>query len=271
MPLFKRPDCDGAIAARIIAASALALTLFHAGAASAQNYYGTDQRYCDRSAISQILSPTTGNIVGSAGGAALGGLVGSQIGKSSGNTAATVIGVLGGALAGGYVGRSMDPVDKGCVTQSLDHAPANQPVAWQNPNTGSSYWVTPTRDLRGPQNEPCREYVTDAVITGQRQQVKHIACERADGSWVPVAANQVRAVAPAPANAPQAPAPQAISSDMVFKVQQRLRALGFYVRDNIDGQWGPNTSAAVRNFQRSKGLNASGQLDSTTLAALDVR
>ena len=58
---------------------------------------------------------------------------------------------------------------------------------------------------------------------------------------------------------------------MIFKVQQRLRDLGFYVRDNIDGQWGPNTSTAVRNFQRSKGLNASGQLDSATLAALDLR
>jgi surface antigen len=274
MPFFKRSDCrsdrHGAVAARAIAAAALALTLLHAGGASAQNYYGTDQRYCDHSALSQILSPTAGNILGSAGGAAVGGLVGSQIGKSSGNTAATVIGVLGGALAGGYVGRSMDPADKGCVTQSLDHAPANQPVAWQNPNSGSSYWVTPTRDLRGPHNEPCREYVTDAVIGGQRQQAKHLACERADGSWVPVAANQVRAVAPAPARAPQAQAPQAVSSDMVFKVQQRLRDLGFYVRDNIDGQWGPRTATALRNFQHARGLEATGQLDSRTMAALNL-
>jgi surface antigen len=280
MPFFKRSDCrsdrHGAVAARAIAAAVLTLTLLHAGTASAQNnYYGTDQRYCDHSALSQILSPTTGNIVGSAGGAAVGGLVGSQLGKSSGNTAATVIGVLGGALAGGYIGRSMDPADKGCVTQSLDHAPANQPVAWQNPNSGASYWVTPTRDLRGPHNEPCREYVTDAVIGGHRQQVKHVACERADGSWVPVAANQVRAVAPAPSRAPQAPvsntqAPQAVSSDMVFKVQQRLRDLGFYVRDNIDGRWGPATAAALRNFQRSRHLDATGQLDSRTMAALNL-
>lgn len=251
-----------------------ATVLVPLGAARAQNYYGTDQRYCDRSGINQILSPTTGNIVGSAGGAAVGGLLGSQIGKSGGNTAATIIGVLGGALAGGYIGRSMDPVDQGCVTQSLAHAPVNQPVGWQNPNTGSSYWVTPTQDLRGPRGEPCREYVTDAVINGQRQETRHLACERADGTWVPTPRNQVRAASAAPAPAAQpraAAAPGAISSDMVFKVQQRLRDLGFYVRDNIDGNWGPNTSAAVRNFQRSKGLNASGQLDSTTLAALDLR
>jgi surface antigen len=275
MQLFNRSDWYGVVGARVIAPAALTLTLLHAGAASAQNSYGTDQRYCDHSALSQILSPTAGNIVGSAGGAALGGLVGSQIGKSGGNTAATVIGVLGGALAGGYVGRSMDPADKGCVTQSLDHAPTNQPVAWQNPNSGSSYWVTPTRDLRGPHNEPCREYVTDAVIAGHRQNTKHLACEQADGSWVPVAASQVRAAAPAPARAPQAQPSQAqpsqaISSDMVFKVQQRLRDLGFYVRDNIDGQWGPRTATALGNFQRARGLEATGQLDSRTMAALNL-
>jgi surface antigen len=259
------------VAATLVVAAAMLAPNAHA-----QNYYGTDQRYCDRSAINQILSPTTGNVVGSLGGAAAGGLLGNQIGKSSGKTAATIIGVLGGALAGGYIGRSMDPVDQGCVTQSLEHAPAHQPVAWQNPNTGSSYWVTPTQDLRGPQGEPCREYVTDAVINGQQQQVKHLACERADGTWVPTPRNQVRTVSASPQAQPQpqptqSAAPGALSSDMIFKVQQRLRDLGFYVRDNIDGQWGPNTSAAVRNFQRSKGLSASGQLDSATLAALDIR
>lgn len=269
---FQRSDRHAGIAARAILAAGFVLSLLHAGAASAQNYYGTDQRYCDRSAINQILSPTAGNIIGSAGGAAVGGLVGSQIGKSSGKTAATVIGVLGGALAGGYIGRSMDPVDQGCTTQSLEHAPVNQPVAWQNPNTGSSYWVTPTRDLRGPNNEPCREYVTDAVINGQRQQTRNLACEQRDGSWVPVAANQVRAVAPAPERAaPPRETQQAVSSDTVFKVQQRLHDLGFYVRDNIDGQWGPATATALRNFQRSRQLEPTGQLDSRTMAALDIR
>ena len=132
--------------------------------------------------------------------------------------------------------------------------------------------MTPTRDLRGPITGPCREYVTDAVIGAgkERQQAKHLACERADGSWVPVAANQVRAVAPMPARAPQAQAPQAVSSDMVFKVQQRLRDLGFDVRDNIDGQWAPRTATALRNFQHARGLEATGQLDSRTMAALNL-
>ena len=66
-------------------------------------------------------------------------------------------------------------------------------------------------------------------------------------------------------------AASAVSSDTIFKVQQKLHDLGFYVRDNIDGQWGPNTSAAVKNFQRSKGMKASGQLNSETLSALEIR
>lgn len=254
---------------RFLMAAGLGATMLWVGTAQAQSAFGTDQRYCDRSAISQILSPTTNNVVGSAAGAAVGGLVGSQIGKSSGKTAATIIGVLGGALGGGYIGRSMDPADRGCVTQSLQHAPPNQPVAWQNPNTGSSYWVTPTRDLRGPNGLACRDYVTDAVIRGRRQEIRHTACQQPDGTWQPIAGTPVRAVAPAQDE--RAPAPQALSSDMVFKVQQRLHDLGFYVRDNIDGQWGPNTATALRNFQHAKGLDATGQLNDSTLAALDLR
>jgi len=253
-----------------LGAAILAIALLHAAHARAQsNTYGTDQRYCDRSAISQILSTSTGNLVGTAGGAAAGGLIGSQFGKGSGNTVATIVGVLGGALGGGYIGRSMDPADRGCVGTSLQNAPTNQPVAWQNPSNGSSYWLTPTADLRGPHGEPCRKYVADAVINGQRQQTEGTACQQPDGNWTPVAANAVRA-APPPKR-PSESTQSAVSSDTIFKVQQRLHDLGFYVRDNIDGQWGPNTSAAVKNFQRAKGLKATGQLSPETLTALDIR
>jgi surface antigen len=255
--------------------AALALTTLAAaapftGTARAQsNAYGTDQRYCDQSALSQIFSTSTGNLVGSAAGAAAGGLVGSQIGKGSGNTVATIVGVLGGALGGGYVGRSMDQTDRGCVGQSLAHAPDNRPVAWQNPTSGSSYWVTPVRDLRGRNGELCRNYITDAVVNGARQRVQNTACQQADGNWAPVARNYVQPVRlPVPSGGD---APAAVSSDTILKVQQRLHDLGFYVRDNIDGQWGPATSAALRNFQRAKGLEPTGQLNTPTLAALDRR
>jgi surface antigen len=151
--------------------------------AMAQQTFGTDQGSCDRSALSQIFSTSSNNLIGSAVGAAAGGLVGSQFGKGGGNTVLTIAGVLGGALAGGYVGRAMDPVDHGCVSRTLENTPTNQTVAWQNPDTKSSYWVTPTKTYQTQDGTPCREYTTHALIDGKREQLHGTACRQSDGSW----------------------------------------------------------------------------------------
>lgn len=259
-----------AYAVGLIAAAIGAVGLAAGNAQAQSNSFGTNQRYCDQSALSQVLSTSTGNLVGSAAGAAAGGLVGSQFGKGSGNTVATIVGVLGGALGGGYIGRSMDPADRACVGESLDHAPANRPVAWKNPSSGSSYWVTPMKDLRGRHGELCRRYVTDALINGAPQRTENTACQQPDGNWTTVPNDYARS-APRPPAWQDRREPSPISSDTILKVQERLHHLGFYVRDNIDGEWGPNTSAAVRNFQRARGLQATGQLNPPTLAALDLR
>jgi surface antigen len=145
--------------------------------------YGADNRACDRGALAGVLSTSTNNLLGSAVGAAAGGLLGSQFGKGGGNTVMTIAGVLAGALAGGYVGRSMDPVDQGCVSRALEHAPTSQTVAWKNPDTNASYWVTPTRTYENGEGLPCREYVTTALIDGKRERVKGRACRQPDGTW----------------------------------------------------------------------------------------
>ncbi|HKW52574.1 MAG TPA: RT0821/Lpp0805 family surface protein [Stellaceae bacterium] len=227
--------------------------------------FGTDQRYCDNSALGKALSTSKGNLIGSAAGGAAGGLIGNQFGKSEGKGVMTVLGVIGGALAGGYVGRSMDPSDQGCVAQSLQNAPANQSVAWQNPGSGSSYWVTPRDDRDGPHGEKCRTFITDAVVNGRPTKTQSTACREPDGAWIPVSKTTLEPLKPRPLQSGGA-----LSDDTVFKVQQRLHELGFYVRDNIDGQWGPSTASAVKNFQRSKGMNPTGQLDLSTLTALDL-
>jgi peptidoglycan hydrolase-like protein with peptidoglycan-binding domain len=46
-------------------------------------------------------------------------------------------------------------------------------------------------------------------------------------------------------------------------VQQRLNELGFDA-GHVDGFWGPNTQAAIRNFQDSRGLNVTGRIDEKT-------
>jgi peptidoglycan hydrolase-like protein with peptidoglycan-binding domain len=61
----------------------------------------------------------------------------------------------------------------------------------------------------------------------------------------------------------------AVSPAMVQQVQTRLQQAGNY-SGRIDGLWGPETEAAVRSYQQQHNLNATGQLDSDTLASLNL-
>lgn len=58
------------------------------------------------------------------------------------------------------------------------------------------------------------------------------------------------------------------SQETVKQVQQKLSEAGHEVQ--ADGIMGPKTQAALKEFQEKKGLQASGQLDQQTLAALGV-
>jgi len=69
-----------------------------------------------------------------------------------------------------------------------------------------------------------------------------------------------------------APAPtyaQAQPSAAVRDAQQRLSVAGFY-NGAIDGLWGPDTQVAVERFQRSRGLQVTGDLNQTTASALQT-
>ena len=56
----------------------------------------------------------------------------------------------------------------------------------------------------------------------------------------------------------------------VRHAQERLAELG-YPAGKADGVMGTQTHTAIRNFQRDKNLNATGELDDETRSALDVR
>lgn len=56
---------------------------------------------------------------------------------------------------------------------------------------------------------------------------------------------------------------------LVRSVQQALKQKGYDV-GTIDGQIGPTTESALRNFQQQQGLPQSGNLDQPTLSALGV-
>lgn len=58
-------------------------------------------------------------------------------------------------------------------------------------------------------------------------------------------------------------------SESVRKVQQALGDMGFYNGDRFDGSFGRMTATALRNFQSSRQLPATGRLDARTLASLN--
>lgn len=189
------------------------------------------------------LSTSAGNLIGSAVGGAAGGLLGNQFGHGSGKGVMTGVGVVGGALAGGYVGRSME----GCGNAPRQAQPQ---AAHAAPRRAAA---APARAASEPRT--CRFVLTQAVIDGRDQQVDGVACLEPDGTWK---------------TASGAAAEQAAEADLVLRAQQRLHDQGYYVRDNIDGRWGPATSSAVRSFQRAGGLTPTGQLDAPTRTALGI-
>ena len=142
-------------------AMTLCVTLGLAGCAS---YQGESER--------------TGMVIGGV----LGGLLGNQFGEGSGRTAAIIIGTLAGTAIGGSIGHSMDETDRMRTSHSLETVRTGVPSSWQNPDTGNSYTVTPTRTY-GSNTAPCREYTVDAIVGGKKQQIYGTACRQPDGSW----------------------------------------------------------------------------------------
>jgi peptidoglycan hydrolase-like protein with peptidoglycan-binding domain len=57
------------------------------------------------------------------------------------------------------------------------------------------------------------------------------------------------------------------TSSEIRTAQRRLDDLGYPV-GRTDGVLGPKTHTALKNFQRDKGLNATGELNEETLQAL---
>lgn len=59
------------------------------------------------------------------------------------------------------------------------------------------------------------------------------------------------------------------SSEAITAAQRRLHDKGFYKGD-YDGRLGPETQAAVREYQENSNLNVTGRLDQATLSRLGV-
>ncbi len=57
------------------------------------------------------------------------------------------------------------------------------------------------------------------------------------------------------------------SSDQIKEAQSALKKQGLY-KGSADGKWGPNSRAAMKEFQAKNGMEETGTLDSKAMSAL---
>jgi surface antigen len=123
-------------------------------------------------------------ILGGLGGGATGGLIAAAAGANPGWIAFSVI---AGGLVGGAIGNRLDEKDKEmavrAANQAFEYGQAGRPSTWQNPETGASGSVTPTRTYQIENGQYCREYTQEIQVGGEKQQSYGTACRQPDGFW----------------------------------------------------------------------------------------
>ncbi len=130
----------------------------------------------------------TKETVGLLGGAVAGGLLGSQFGSGSGRLIMTGAGVLAGSMIGRNIGRNLDKKDRleqeRAAQQALENTRSGQTVKWNNPDSGNSGTITPTKTFQNAQGQYCREIKQTITIDGNTEEVTGTACRQPDASWV---------------------------------------------------------------------------------------
>lgn len=104
-------------------------------------------------------------------------------GSSYGCGQGEMLGQLVAALVAGAVGGGKGGFDPACLGGTLDHAPAGQPIGWENPDTGAQYRIVPAGGYESTGGRYCREFTSTADVGGRPQQVYGTACRQPDGSW----------------------------------------------------------------------------------------
>ncbi|MBL8641990.1 MAG: glycine zipper 2TM domain-containing protein [Alphaproteobacteria bacterium] len=126
-------------------------------------------------------------MIGGATGAILGGVLGSKVGKGSGQLVGVGVGALLGTLLGSELGASLDKADLAYAQQATDRAysaPVGQSISWNNPESGNSGTITPTREgVSNTTGRVCREYTQTIYVGGKKETAVGQACKAADGTW----------------------------------------------------------------------------------------
>ncbi len=99
----------------------------------------------------QIGNQQAGTAVGGLLGAVAGGLAGTQVGDGRGRTVAIIAGTILGGAVGATIGNRLTQQDQLIAQQTtqraLETAPPNQPVRWENPQTGVRGEIVPTTPI----------------------------------------------------------------------------------------------------------------------------
>ena len=89
-------------------------------------------------------------------------------------------------------------------------------------------------------------------------------------TWGKLGASGASGPAPSSGGSPQPTIRQGSKGAAVTLLQQKLKGAGFNP-GAVDGDFGPGTAAAVRSFQRAKGLSADGVVGPATWGKLGLR
>lgn len=147
------------------------------------------------------------------------------------------------------------------------------------PEDDSGKTVSPAKD-GDPISDPTAKYErshepspaeSSAATEAQMEQSASAAESQSASASQPMpppSSEQSASMEPRDISQAQSDVPPPIDSETVRSIQQALSEQGQQV--SADGIWGEKTHQALMEFQRQNNLDASGQLDAETFAALDL-
>lgn len=126
---------------------------------------------------------------GTISGAAIGGAAGySLIGGSNALLIGGGLGALAGGAAGYHLTERLTRYDREAIHtatyRSLTEDPVGGRTAWENPQSGNSGEISPTRTYMANDGRLCREFSSVALIDGERLESMRTACRTARGDWI---------------------------------------------------------------------------------------
>ncbi|MGH7824535.1 MAG: peptidoglycan-binding domain-containing protein [Candidatus Binatia bacterium] len=200
-----------------------------------------------------------GGLAGGAGGAIIGSFIGSAV-------TGGLFGIPLGAIAGYYVGDQMANDDRVAKARMEDRDAELAGLRRENERLRRD-----DRMARGAQR-PEREQSQNMASSGQSAMVseQNITSSQPDSSASQGSTNPEQGMARSQENQGMANSQWGMmNATQVRQVQKKLNDMGFHA-GQVDGVWGPNTQAALRNFQQAKGLDATGRLNEQTMNALGI-